>query len=367
MTPGRRERRERVMSGADRSPAAHVVRSGLRMVALAYEATVRARNAAYDTGLFSATQVDAHVISVGNLTAGGTGKTPVAVALANERCGRGERVAILTRGYGAAGSVADRVLVVSDGAGARCSPEQAGDEPWLLAELADRAAVLLCPDRVAAARYAVDTLNAATLILDDGFQHRRLARDEEWVLVDALEPWGHGALLPRGLLREPLSSLRRATTVVISRADQAPDVAQVEETVRRHNPGACLVWAVHAPVRLRSALDADPLPLSALQGTRVCALSGIGNPAAFEHTVRSLGADVACACRYEDHHRFTARDLADLGRLQADKALDGVVTTEKDAVRLAPLGAPPFPVWVLGVDATLLQERPAPAAPRAAP
>ncbi len=357
MGPRLRQQYARVLAGTDRSRRAGVLRAALRAASWGYGAGVAVRNGLYDAGLRPVVPVDARVISIGNITAGGTGKTPVTIALAHQYAAAGERVAILTRGYAAAPST-EAVHVVSDGEAVRWSSEQAGDEAWLLAERAPQAAVLRCADRVAGARYAITHFGATVLLLDDGFQHRRLARDEDWVLVDASDPWGSGALLPRGLLREPRRALRRATTLVISRADHASDLDVLEGELRRYNGDAPIQWATYEPQRLQAWPAGEALPLETLQQARVLVLSGIGNPAAFEETVRTLGAQTVLVRRFPDHHAYLPCDLEATHDFVRSEGLVAVVTTEKDAVRLARLPAPPFPLWVLGVDARLHTTRP---------
>lgn len=330
------------------------------MASWAYGGGVAVRNALFDAGALRVHRADVRVVSVGNLTAGGTGKTPVTIALAQAYANLGERVAILTRGYAAAASRSREVIVVADGTGTRWTSVEAGDEPQLLAERAPRAVVLLCADRAAAARVATTKFGATLLLVDDGFQHRRLARDEDWVLVDALDPWGYGALLPRGLLREPVRALRRATTVVISRADQATAVTDIEAVVQRYSPEATVRWATHEPARLWQWPGRESLPLETLRGRRLLAMSGIGNPQAFETTVRNLGTATVLARRFPDHHAFKPCDLEAADLFVRSEGLDAAITTEKDAMRLGTLPAPRCPLWVLGIDAHLHDRRPAP-------
>jgi len=352
-----RAARERILSGADPTPRAASIRAAGRIATWAYGPAVVARNAAYDAGILPVQRVDAHVISIGNITAGGTGKTPMAAACAQSRIESGDRVAILLRGYRAAEPDSREVVVVSDGEGMRYARTQAGDEAWLLSERVPAAVVAVCPDRVRAARFVIESFGTTCIVLDDGFQHRRLARDEDWVLIDASDPWGYGgprgALLPRGLLREPLRGLRRATTVVISRVDDQTQVDAIVEEVRRHNASAPIRFAVHQPARLTPLGEEGALAPNRLASARVLALSGIGNPAAFEHTVRALGAHVVLVQRFADHHAYTRRDLVEASQFVRSEGLDAIVTTEKDAVRLHEAGAPPCPVWVLGIDAVL--------------
>jgi tetraacyldisaccharide 4'-kinase len=256
------------------------------------------------------------VVSVGNLTLGGTGKTPCVEYLARFYRSRDVRVAILSRGYGGAGGPNDEALVLEN---------NLPDVPHLQG-----------PDRVALAGVAIEELEAELLILDDGFQHRRLARDMDVVLLEATEPFGHGRLFPRGLLREPPSSLRRADAVLITRCDQASDssVNELTHRIRSLAPGRPVVPTTHAPVAWMQH-DHPDRPASAFRGRPVAAFCGIGNPEAFRRTLHDLGVDPIAVRTYPDHHAYTRADVDNLrtwARTQpADAAL---VTTQKDLVKL---------------------------------
>lgn len=301
----------------------------LRVPAALFGVASRARGALYDLGLLPSSRVDATVISVGNLTAGGTGKTPMVAWLVRELERRGRRAGVLSRGYGA--KVGD-----------------ANDEAALLAELAPGVAHVCDPDRVRGGQKLVDG-GVDVIVLDDGFQHRRLARDLDLVLIDATRPWGLEAkdgapvraFLPRGLLREPPSALSRADALVLTRVDQA-DAAALAETKReleRWAPGKALSESVHRPCAW-IAPDGSRQSLDALRGEHVTLVSGIAHPTAFERSVRSLGAIVDAHRRLPDHHAWSSSDLEGLASAR-------VITTAKDAVKLRPLGAK---VWVLAIE-----------------
>ncbi len=294
----------------------------LRLPAAVYGAVVGLRGRLYDRGWLPATRLEVPVVSVGNLTAGGTGKTPLAHWLAVELSRRGRHPGLLSRGY-------------------RRSARGGGgenDESRLSAALLPGVPCVEAPDRIAGGRELV-ARGADVIVLDDGFQHRRLARDLDLVLVDATRPWGLPAppgggpsvraFLPRGLLREPLSGLARADAVVLTRADQSsPEgLAFLEQELQEAAPGKPLVHAVHRPWRLRSLAGEEP-PLAELRGRQVDLLSGIGNPDAFEETVRGLGADVRAHRRLADHHDYGGSELEGLGG-----AGRWILTTAKDAVK----------------------------------
>jgi tetraacyldisaccharide 4'-kinase len=293
-----------------------VARLGLRAASLPYGLAVRLRNRLYDWSWKQQHRVAVPVVSVGNLTLGGTGKTPCVEYLARFYRQRDVRVAILSRGYGAAGGPNDEALVLED---------NLPDVPHLQGA-----------DRVAQAGVAVEELEAELLILDDGFQHRRLARDFDLVLLDATTPWGHGALFPRGLLREPKSSLRRANAVMLTRCDQVSGtvVDELTEQARQIAPNRPVVATTHAPVEWMQ-YGQPARALGAVHGRPVAAFCGIGNPESFRRTLRDLGAEPAGFRTYPDHHAYTRSDVDDLRSwartLPADSAL---VTTQKDLVKL---------------------------------
>lgn len=279
---------------------------------LAWRPLVAARNAAYDLGWRPILRLPVPVLSVGNLAAGGTGKTPFTALLAERLRARGRRPAVLMRGYKG-----------EDGA---------NDEARLL-----DCPVVCDPDRVRGGTRAIAD-GADCLVLDDGFQHRRLHRDVDLVLIDALRPWGGGAVLPLGLLREGARGLRRADLAVITRSDQADPAALdgIAARLRRH--GLASVRARHAPAALVPLQGGAGEPPQALAGRRVLLASGLGNPGGFERTVRDLGAAIVAHRRFPDHHRYSASEAA---ALVAEAAAAGaqLVVTAKDAVKLRPLGA----------------------------
>ena len=312
----------------------------LRVPSALFAGLARLRAAGYARGWLARIAVPVPVVSVGNLTAGGTGKTPFVALLAHELFARGRRVGILSRGYGAP----------------RDSTQHENDEArWYRARL-PAVELVQDPDRVRGAETLVER-GVDVIVLDDGFQHRRLARDLDLVLVDATRPWGLPppdgggapvqACLPRGFLREPLHALARADALVITRADQvAPrELDHLRAELERVAPGRALLRGVHRPARLR-APDGLELDVADLAGREVDLVSAIGNPEAFERTIASLGAHVRHHRVFPDHHLYSSSDLDGLG--PEDRWL---VTTEKDAVKLAELRG----LHVLGTDFELVE------------
>lgn len=325
----------------------------LRLAALLFRAGAALRGALYDAGLLRAARAEAPVISIGNLAVGGAGKTPVAIAVARRLLARGRRVAVLSRGYGA--SRADP-RVVSDGAALLLGAEEGGDEPVLVARRLPGTPVLCGPRRADLARAAVRDHRADVLLLDDGFQHRALARDLDVVVLDAANPFGNGRLLPAGPNREPRAALRRAGLVWLSRADQAgEDRLEALRALAREATGREPVESRHAPVALVDGALAPAGGLEALRGRRVLLLAGIARPGGFRRTLAGLGAEVAAEVVFPDHHRFAPGDL-DGALREADAArCELVVTTEKDAVRLPAAAAADPRLRVLRIEAELLR------------
>jgi tetraacyldisaccharide 4'-kinase len=300
-------------------------RLGLWAISLPYGGIIRLRNRLYDRGWKKVERAPVPVVSVGNLTLGGTGKTPCVEYVA--RCYRRQelRVAILSRGYGSSQGRNDEALVLE---------ENLPDVPHL--QGADRAALAVT---------AVEELESEVLVLDDGFQHRRLARDLDLVLIDATEPWGYGHLFPRGLLREPPKSLRRlgaAGVVILTRCDQVSEGQRqhLRQTLARIVPEVPVAESRHRPLELVNARQATA-PLEILGQRPLAAFCGIGNPEAFRRTLTDLGAAVAALRTFPDHHAYTRTDVEDLRTWARQQATDCVVvTTQKDLVklRLAQLG-----------------------------
>ncbi len=293
----------------------------LRAASIPYGWGVRFRNQCYDRGRREVDRVPVPVVCVGNLTVGGTGKTPCVEYIARHYRQRDLRVAILSRGYGSEVGPNDEAMVLE---------ENLPDVPHLQGA-----------DRVALARTAIDELESEILILDDGFQHRRLARDLDVVLIDATNPWGFGYLLPRGMLREPRESLRRAGVILLTRCDLPPESAleQIRTDIRRIAPSIPVAESEHRPeawVRANGTRE----DLAAIQGP-VAAFCGIGNPVAFRQTLERMGLEVMDLKIYPDHHPYVRADIDEL-RAWANRLPPRavVVTTQKDLVkvRLAELG-----------------------------
>lgn len=291
-------------------------RGGLHVAGTLYGAGVRLRNWAFERGWKRSFQAAVPVVSVGNLTLGGTGKTPCVEYVARFFREQERRVAILSRGYGAGQGANDEALVLE---------ENLPDVPHLQGA-----------DRSALARTAVEELDSEVLVLDDGFQHRRLRRDLDIVLLDATCPWGYGHLFPRGLLREPPRSLRRAHVILLTRCDQAPaaGVAQLREEAGRWAPRTPLAETTHEPATWVNA-SRHTAALASLQGRPVAGFCGLGNPDAFRRTLDGLGLQVIAWRTFPDHHGYTREDVEALRTwARAMPAATALATTQKDLVKI---------------------------------
>ena len=334
------------------APADRALLAPLLPLEGAFRAAVALRGGLHRAGILRPARAGVPVISVGNLAVGGAGKTPAVMAVAERLAGLGRTVAVLSRGYGAGRGDA---RVVSDGRSVRLGAGEGGDEPVLVARRLPGVRVLCGPRRAELARLAVAEHGADALLLDDGFQHRALARDLDLVALDASNPFGNGHCLPRGPNREPASALRRADLVWLSRVDQAArgDLAGLRELARRLT-GRDPVESRHAPVALLDGrLEPRDVPGS-LRGARVVLLSGLARPAGFRRTAEALGASVVAERSYPDHHPFAEAEVDEALSALEPSGADWLLTTEKDAVRLPPSRAGHPRLRVLRVEAEIV-------------
>ena len=312
----------------------------LKVFSYLFGGIVAIRYFLYRTGVLRRYPLGIQVISIGNVTAGGTGKTPVTEIFARTLAAEGRKVAILSRGYRRKEApwwqrvftqVVDPPLVVSDGKRVLLDSATGGDEPYMLASNLPGVAVVVDRNRVKAGRYAVKRLGCNTLILDDGFQYQKLKHSIEVVLVDSTNPFGNGNLLPRGILREPVRHISRADIIFLTKC--TGDVSAVKAEIRRYNTKAEIVECNHTPKVLKDVWSREEYPLEWLSGKTVCTLSGIASPKGFENSLRRLGAKVVWCERYADHHRYDSSEILYALNRTADMGADALVTTEKDAVR----------------------------------
>jgi len=326
-----------------------------------FQVVVSLRYLLYEIGVLRRFPLGCQVISIGNVTAGGTGKTPVTEIFARELTKAGRKVAILSRGYRRKEApwwqrifkdVIEKPVVVSDGRQILVDAATGGDEPYMLAANLPGVCVLVDRNRVKSGRYAISRYGCDTLILDDGFQYQRLKHSHEVVLVDSTNPIGNGHMLPRGILREPAEHLKRADVVFITKC--SGDQSDVRRLVRRYNPHAEIIECRHAPRLLKDVWSREELPLEWLKGKTLATLSGIAVPKGFEDSLRKLGARVIWCDSYADHHRYDASEIIFALNKTADLHAEALITTEKDAVRFPRLEKTPVPCYYLRVDIEII-------------
>jgi len=299
-------------------------------------------------------QLGCPVVSIGNLTVGGTGKTPVVEKLSRDLTARGRRIAILSRGYKSVrrkGSHAPGapVRVVSEGGAILLDSKSAGDEPFMLAKNLRGVAVVVDKDRVGCGRHAVEKLGCDLLILDDGLQYLKLHRRFDIVLIDREAPFGNEHLLPRGTLREPPDHLRRATHILITKCDGS-DLSELHRRIRSYNRTAPIIESRHRPVELQDLASGKTYPLSDLDGLRAASLCAIASPESFEQGLRRLGVDLELNQSFADHHRYSKREIDRFLKRCARRGVSCILTTEKDAVRMPRLLNQEIPVRYLRIE-----------------
>jgi len=314
----------------------------LRFFSVIYALGLSIKLNLYKKGILQQHKLDCQVISLGNITVGGTGKTPTAQRLATIIQEMGYRVVILNRGYRAGWD--GQVGVVSDGHKIYMTVTEAGDEAYLLAKSLPGIPVVIGRDRIITGQYAVNELKAEVVILDDGYQHWQLARDLDIVLIDALNMFGNNFLLPRGTLREPVSNLSRAQVFLLTKVDQSTDDARdlIHGTLARYNNTALVVESIHQPkcfVEIEEwykGLRITSVALETIRNQKVVALSAIGNPSSFEQTLLDIGVAEVCGVRYADHHDYTMAEMQGIMQRGVDEKAYALITTEKDAVKIPP-------------------------------
>jgi tetraacyldisaccharide 4'-kinase len=371
---GARERLEQleqfildVIENRRRGKKAALLRVLLHQMSLLYCAAVQTRLWLFRRGIFRHEALGCQVLSVGNLTVGGTGKTPVVEVFARTLHRQGRKVAILSRGYKKAQpSVPERIanaltgksrrappIVVSDGERLLIDSHLGGDEPYMLASNLPGVAVLVGKDRVKSGLYAIRKLGCDTLVLDDGFQYLALKHRLDIVLVDRTNPFGNRRTLPRGILREPVRNIRRAGFIFITKSN-GDGADALRNELRALNPRAEISECRHCSRYLQDVFTSERKVLSTLRGKKVAALSGIAAPQGFEQELERLGAVVLHRERYADHHRYTQQELLDLINDSLSAGVDLIVTTEKDAVRFPRIERRDIPIYFLRVEIEML-------------
>jgi tetraacyldisaccharide 4'-kinase len=339
--------------------ASPLVRAGLSAASTAYRAALAARSACYRIGLLSTRTLPVPVISVGNVTVGGSGKTPLAEVVALALAEMGARPAVISRGYGRRSR---GVRIVSDGGGVLLGATDGGDEPVLLAERLPGVPVVVGESRYEAGAVALESCGAGALVLDDGFQHRTLAKDLDIVVISGHLPWGNGRLFPRGSLREPLSALKRAGVVVVTNPATAAATSAIAQVLRRKGSRAPVLSGAYQATSLRHGHSGHIEAACTLTGRKVLAVAGLAAPGGFVATARSLGAAVAGVAAFPDHYWYTAEDLARVAARARELGAEAILTTEKDWMRIRDISErngprEDVPFWVLSVRLDLGSDR----------
>ena len=356
-----------VIMGRREGIGALVFAGFLQACSYLFSGIAQARLWLYRKRIFHDTPLGCLVVVVGNLTVGGTGKTPVVEMFARALRDRGRKVAILSRGYKSKApplwkrwwhdfthADPEPPRIVSDGERVLLDSELAGDEPFMLAKNLPGVVVLVDKDRVKAGAYAIKRFGCDTLVLDDGFQYLPLKGRLNLLLVDKTNPFGNGFLLPRGILREPVKHLRRASYVFLTKSNGVRD-EELERLIRHYNPTAEIIECAHRPQYLQRIGNEDRRPLEDLRGKRIAAFSGIATPESFERFLREAGAQLVHVSRFLDHYRFTHEDLLEVFAGAEKAGAEFIVTTEKDAVRIAASERCPLPLYYLRLEIEILR------------
>jgi len=318
----------------------------LYFLSIIYKIIIQGRASLYKAGIFKSYNAKVKVISIGNISVGGTGKTPTTQWLAQNLSERGYKTAILSRGYG--GKRAEDVSVVSDGESVLLSPQEAGDEPYMLAKKLKGLPVIVGSDRLKLANYACEKYNLDALILDDGFQHIRLKRDVNILLFDGEKGVGNGSALPRGPLREPLSAMGRADLVLINKDGSATE--GLKALTKRHAPSIAVFKTSYRTTCIRELGSDETKAIEDLKDMDVTLFSGIANPESFAKTIELLGGVIVSKTSFPDHHDYTVADIDRVSALAEKAGVSAILTTEKDAVKLEQINSPSkVPVYVVEV------------------
>jgi tetraacyldisaccharide 4'-kinase len=332
-----------------------------------YEAGMQIRLFLWQHRIFRDHTLGCQVVSIGNLSVGGTGKTPVVEVFARALQQRGRHVAILSRGYKSLPRpLWQRTLakitfqedkippkVVSDGRSLLLDSEQAGDEPYMLASNLKDVVVLVDKDRVKSGRYAISRYGCDTLLLDDGFQYLALKSRLDICLIDRNNPFGNHYLLPRGTLREPISNLKRAHYIFITKSSEL-GAKKLRKAIRQFNSQAEIIECAHQPLYLQDVFTSERHPLKKLENLNVAAISGIAVPESFEDGLRGLGANIIYAKRYADHHRYTQQEIINMINRSLKRGAAAILTTEKDAVRFPKIDRRDIPIYYLRVEIRII-------------
>ncbi|HEX7859218.1 MAG TPA: tetraacyldisaccharide 4'-kinase [Verrucomicrobiae bacterium] len=347
---------------------AALMRGLLFSLSKVFEVAVKFRRFLYNVRILRDSTLGVQVIAIGNLTVGGTGKTPVVEKFARELQDQGRQVAILSRGYRSKPPPLSRRLInkllfredrtppriVSDGKSLLLDSETAGDEPYMLASNLKDVVVLVDKDRVKSGRYAIEKFGCDTLLLDDGFQYWKLqGRRRDIVLIDRQQPFGNERMLPRGTLREPPSHLARARWIFITKSDG--NTEELRKRIALHNPTAPVIECIHHPMYFEDVFTGERLGIEFLQGKKVASFSGIAQPESFEKSLVNIGAELVYSKRFADHHRFTQQEVINAINRGKKRQAELIITTQKDAVRFPKIDRRDIPILFMRVEIKILK------------
>jgi tetraacyldisaccharide 4'-kinase len=346
---------------------ATIVRTFLYGCSKIFQVAIKIRRFLYNVRILRDSTLGVQVIAIGNLTVGGTGKTPVVEKFARELRDQGRNVAILSRGYRSKPApfhiwLLNKILlrddttpprVVSDGKSLLLDSEMAGDEPYMLASNLKDVVVLVDKDRVKSGRYAIEKFGCDTLLLDDGFQYWKLrGRRQDIVLIDRQQPFGNERLLPRGTLREPPSHLSRANTIFITKSDG--NTEELRRRIALLNSSAGIIECIHHPLYLEDVFTGQRIGLDFFKGRKVASLSGIAQPESFEQSLVKLSAELVYHRRFADHHRFTQQEVLNTINRSKKRQAEAIITTQKDAVRFPKIDRRDLPIYFMRVEIKIL-------------
>jgi tetraacyldisaccharide 4'-kinase len=351
-----------------RGKRAGLLRFLLLLLSKVFAVAVKLRRFLYNVRILRDSTLGIQVIAVGNLTVGGTGKTPVVEKFARELQDQGRKVAILSRGYRSKPPplrkrLLDKLFfredltpprIVSDGKSLLLDSETAGDEPYMLASNLKDVVVLVDKDRVKSGRYAIEKFGCDTLLLDDGFQYWKIrGRRRDIVLIDCQQPFGNECLLPRGTLREPPSHLARASVIFLTKSDG--NTGGLRRRIAKYNQSAGIIECVHHPLYFEDVFTGERQGLEFLRGKRIASLSGIAQPESFEHGLIHLGGELVYGKRFADHHRFTQQEVINVINRSKKRQADLILTTQKDAVRFPKVDRRDLPIYFMRVEIKILK------------